>query len=376
MGQQRFEPPPYPHDRLAPIIEHVRGKYQAPLDLSIGTPCDRPPEFVMDALVEPDLAKGYPPSTGDPAFRAAVVDWFGDHLGVVITDDQVGVCVGTKELVAGVPHWLRLREPERDTVLYPEVSYPTYAMGARLAGCRAVPVRLMANGSLDLESVSPADADRALCIWSNSPANPTGMLDDLGSVAEWGRSRGVPVFSDECYLEFTWSGTDSATGPGAGETVVASGTKGVVSVNSLSKRSNLAGLRAGFYVGDEELVSYLNEIRKHAGLMVPGPVQRAAAVALGDQEHVDDQRRRYVERLEYLVDVLRRYGLDVSMPDGGFYLWIDAGDEGGWSLTERLADDLGVITSPGEFYGPTATRFVRVAAVQPMEALRAISDRM
>src|SRR5208282_4878855 len=177
------------------------------------------------------------------------------------------------------------REPGRDTVLYPAVSYPTYAMGAELAGCRAVPVPSAPgrSGGLALDAVEPADAARALVLWSNSPSNPTCALGDLGAEAAWGRAHGVPVFSDECYAEFTWDGPPRS--------ILEAGTDGVVAVHSLSKRSNLAGVRAGLYAGDEELVSYLVDVRRHAGLMVPGPVQAGAVAALDDDSHVDLQRR-------------------------------------------------------------------------------------
>lgn len=374
-----FEPPPYPHDRLAPIIEEARRSHGLVVDLSIGTPCDAPPQSVMEALFDDDSAKGYPPSVGSSEFRAAVGRWFDTRLGVRIAPEAVGACVGTKEFVAGVPHLLRLRSPGRDTVLYPTVSYPTYAMGALLAGCRAVPVALDPTGALDLHSIADSDVERALCLWSNSPSNPTGALDDLEGVAAWGRAADVPVFSDECYMEFTWadrpnSPREGVRGPGA--TILSTGCNGVVSVNSLSKRSNLAGLRVGYYAGDEILVEYLNEVRKHYGLMVPGPVQRAAVTALDDQSHVDDQRQRYERRLELLARIFRAYGLSVVMPRGGFYLWIDGEGEDGWSLTERIARDIGVIVSPGEFYGPSATGFIRVAAVQPDELLDKIAHKV
>ncbi len=158
-------------------------------------------------------------------------------------------------------------------------------MGATLAGCRAVAVPPRADGTLDLDAVDDADAARALCLWVNSPANPSGQLDDLAAAAAWGRARGVPVLSDECYVEFTWDGPP--------RTILEHGTEGVLAVHSLSKRSNLAGVRAGFYAGDAELVEYLREVRKHAGLMVPGPVQAAAVAAWADDAHVDEQRPRY-----------------------------------------------------------------------------------
>ena len=106
--------------------------------------------------------------------------------------------------MATLPQWLRLRRPDRDTVLYPAIAYPTYEMGAILAGCRPVPVPVDDRWRIDLDAIGPTDAERALCLWVNTPGNPAGGLDDLDAAAAWGRRHGVPVFSDECYVEFTW----------------------------------------------------------------------------------------------------------------------------------------------------------------------------
>ncbi len=252
-------------------------------------------------------------------------------------------------------------------MLYPAISYPSYEMGAILAGCRPVPVRSTPDGHIDLDSIDPADAERALLLWVNSPGNPTGALDDLDAAARWGRAHEVPVFSDECYVEFTWTGR--------GRTILESGFDGVVAVHSLSKRSNLAGVRVGFYAGDADLVAYLQEIRKHVGMMVPGPAQAAAVAALDDDEHVDLQRTRYRSRLELLASVLSEWSGDtVALPAGAFYLWIPVDD--GWAYTERLARDGGALVSPGEFYGPDGARFVRVAVVQPDERIQLVADRL
>ncbi|MEZ5309750.1 MAG: aminotransferase class I/II-fold pyridoxal phosphate-dependent enzyme [Microthrixaceae bacterium] len=375
MTVEPFVPPPYPHDRLKPIIESARAAHGEVIDLSIGTPCDPPPSAVLDALYSGDAAKSYPPSVGTVAFREAASGWFARRLGAKVPVEQIGACVGTKELVAGVPHWLRLRQPDRDTVLYPAISYPTYAMGAQLAGCRAVAVPLDQRGGLDLEAIDAGDADRALCLWSNSPSNPTGALDDLGAVAKWGRSHGVPVFSDECYIDFTWSDRLGGSNGASGESVLNHGTDGVVALNSLSKRSNLAGLRVGFYAGDAEIVHFLNEVRKHSGLMVPGPAQLAGIVALEDQSHVEMQRERYLKRMRRLAAVLSDRGLEANLPEGGFYLWIDCGERDGWSVTDELARELGVIVSPGDFYGHSVANFVRVAAVQPDDLIDEIERR-
>lgn len=370
-----FVPPPYPYDRLADIVAVAAAHDGGAVDLSIGTPGDPPAPAVLDALASSGTERGYPPSIGTEALRAAVAEWFDRRFGVDVDPSDVGAAIGTKELVAGLPHWLRLRDPSRDTVLYPEVSYPSYAMGATLAGCRAVPVPMDDRWRLDLSRVDPADAARALCLWANTPGNPAGGLDDLTAVAEWGRRHRVPVFSDECYVEFTWSGPPARPGQAPGATVLSSGTEGVVAVHSLSKRSNLAGLRVGFYAGDPELVHYLQEVRKHAGFMVPGPAQAAAVVALGDQRDVDVQRERYRMRLARMAGILEGIGIAAPLPDGGFYLWVPAPDGDAWRLAQRLAAELGIVSSPGEFYGHAASGHVRLALVQPDAALDLLERR-
>ncbi|MBS1838451.1 MAG: aminotransferase class I/II-fold pyridoxal phosphate-dependent enzyme, partial [Actinobacteria bacterium] len=283
--------PPYPYDRLAGLVATAGRHDGGAVDLSIGTPTDPLSPFVLEAFSRSGTERGYPPSVGTDELRGAAAGWLSQRFGVDVPIAAIGACVGTKELVAGLPHWLRLREPGRDTVLYPAVSYPSYAMGAQLAGCRAVPVPLDERWALDLSAIDEEDAARALCLWSNTPGNPAGGLDDLAAVADWGRQHRVPVFSDECYVEFTWSGGADRDETTPGRTILESGLDGVVAVHSLSKRSNLAGLRVGFYAGDAELVHYLQEVRKHAGLMVPGPAQAAAAAALSDQAAVGEQRR-------------------------------------------------------------------------------------
>lgn len=369
-----FEPPPYPYDRLRPLHELAGRHRGGAVDLSIGTPCDPPPDVVLEALATSGAERSYPPSIGTAVLRAAAAAWFERRFGVTVPTSSIAACVGSKELVAGLPHWLRLRDPSRDTVLYPAVSYPSYAMGAQLAGCRAVPVPVDEQWRLDLSAIDPADAERALVLWSNTPGNPAGGLDDLDAVASWGRERGVLVCSDECYAEFTWHGPAGPSGlPGA--TILSSGCDGVLAVHSLSKRSNLAGLRVGFYAGDAELVHYLGEVRKHAGFMVPGPAQAAGAAALADQDHVLVQRERYRRRLDQMAAVLAASGLEVPMPGGGFYLWVPAPGGDAWGLAERLAQQLGIVVSPGEFYGDAAPGFVRVAVVQPDEVITAVAER-
>jgi aspartate/methionine/tyrosine aminotransferase len=338
------------------------------VDLSIGTPCDPPPDEAMAAMADAALARSYPPSVGTAAYLDAARGWLSRRFGLDLPVEQVAACVGTKELVASVPQFLRLRTPQRDTVLYPAVSYPTYEMGATLGGCRAVPVPVDEHWRIRLDAISDDDAARALCLWVNTPGNPAGGLDDLDAAARWGRAHGVPVFSDECYVEFTWHG-----GP---RTILEHGVEGVVAVHSLSKRSNLAGARIGFYAGDPELVGYLSEVRKHAGLMPPGPVQAAGAWAWSDDAHVSAQRTRYRERIDLVRDGLEASGLIVPEPAGAFYLWVPAPDGDAWALAHHLASVGGALVSPGDLYGEAGRGHVRVAVVQPLDRIRSVVHRL
>jgi aspartate/methionine/tyrosine aminotransferase len=289
------------------------------------------------------------------------------RFAIDVPISAVAACVGSKEFVATTPQYMKLRRPDRDVVLYPAVSYPTYEMGAILAGCRPVAVPMNARWGLDLAAIAPADASRALMLWVNSPSNPTGALDDLRAAAAWGRSNGVPVFSDECYVEFTWHQP--------GESILQHGMEGVVALHSLSKRSNLAGVRVAFYAGDNDIVNYLKEVRKHVGMMVPGPAQAAGVVALNDDEHVAAQRAVYKRRLERTAEIVSAWsGVAVPQPDGGFYLWFDAGD--GWEFAERLARDGGALVSPGDFYGAGGANNVRVAVVQPDDKIELLARRL
>ncbi len=356
-----FEPPPYPYDRLDGAKAVASAVPGGLVDLSIGTPCDPPPAVVLEAMASSGAERGYPPSIGTAAYREAACAWMERRLGVAVDPTAVAACVGTKELVAGLPHWLRLRRPDLDTVLYPAISYPSYAMGAQLAGARAVPYAA-------LEEIAEEDARRALCLWVNVPGNPTGELADLGAAAAWGRERGVPVLSDECYVEFTWAGPP--------RTILEHGTDGLLAVHSLSKRSNLAGARAGFYAGDRDLVRYLSELRKHAGFMVPGPVQSAAVAAWLDDEHVDVQRDVYAKRLDAMRSALALVDVDAPSPEGAFYLWAPAPGGDAWALTRRLAEQAGALVSPGELYGPLGAGFVRIAVVQPDDRIALVAERL
>ncbi|MGH9043421.1 MAG: aminotransferase class I/II-fold pyridoxal phosphate-dependent enzyme [Acidimicrobiales bacterium] len=366
-----FEPPPYPYHRLRGLEKLAAAHEGGLVDCSVGTPCDPPAEIVLEAMRAAGNERGYPESAGSLVMRKAAAGWIERRFGVVVSPEQIAACVGTKEFVASVVGYLHLRNPSKNVVLHPTVSYPTYAMGALLAHCRpvAVPALDRLGTGLRLSEIDPSDADAALCLWVNTPSNPTGGLSDLEMAVRWGKERDIPVLSDECYSEYTWSKRPM--------TILEYATEGVLAVHSLSKRSNLAGVRAGFYAGDKDLVGYLSDLRRHAGLMVPGPVQVGAAAALDDDSHVLMQRERYRSRLELLMGVLESIGCPAEMPEGGFYLWVSVPEHfgDGWGLAEELARRGGLLVSPGEFYGDQSANFIRVAAVQPLERLRLVVER-
>ena len=362
-----FTPPPYPYERLDGIKRIASAHDGGAIDCSIGTPVDPPPTAVLEELARGAGVRGYPPSAGTEDFRRSASGWLARRFGVELGPDALAACVGTKEFVASLAGYLHLNAPDKDTVLFPAISYPTYAMGATLAGLRAVAVPVH-DGRLDLASVAATDVARAIVLWSNSPSNPTGGLEDLAAVAAWGRRNGVLVASDECYADYTWSGEATS--------ILRTGVSGVLALHSASKRSNLAGLRVGFYAGDADVVAYLRAVRQHAGLMVPGPVQAAAAVAYNDEEHVTAQRERYRRRLTTLSEALSAFGVDAPLPKGGFYLWCRQVGLDGWALAERLAAVSAIVSSPGELYGEAGAPYVRIAVVQPTERIELAASRL
>lgn len=308
------------------------------------------PAVVQAALAGASDAPGYPQTAGTPELRAAITSWVARHCGTGADGFGVLPTIGSKELVAWLPSLLSLGPG--DAVVLPTVCYPTYAVGVRLAAADAVLSDDPAAGLPDR-----LDPKRVRMVWVNSPGNPTGQVlsaEQLGRTIEWARSIGAVVVSDECYLTLGW---DPAKPPVSALSVA--GPEGVLAVHSLSKRSNLAGYRAGFVAGDPDLVGALLEMRKHSGLIVPAPVQAAMVAALSDEEHVEIQRARYAARREALAAAVTAAGFTIEHSEAGLYLWLTDGTPG-WAVVDRLAE-LGILVAPGDFYGPGAGNHVRMA---------------
>ncbi|WP_326598830.1 succinyldiaminopimelate transaminase [Streptomyces sp. NBC_01803] len=341
--------PVFPWDRLEPYKTTAAAHPDGIVDLSVGTPVDPVPELIQKALAAASDSPGYPTVWGTPPLRDAIIGWCERRTGARgLGHGNVLPVIGSKELVASLPAQLGLGAGDR--VAFPEPAYPTYEVGARLAGAEPVPYR---GAPLELD---PAGLR---LLWLNSPANPSGRvipLEELRAVVAWARTHGVLVVSDECYLELGWTAEPvSVLRP----EVCGGSTEGVVAVHSLSKRSNLAGYRAAFLAGDAAVLGELLGVRKHAGMMLPTPVQAAMIAALGDDGHVREQRARYAARRAALRDALVGRGFRIEHSEASLYLWATR-DEPCWETVAALSE-LGILVAPGDFYGPVGDRFVRVA---------------
>ena len=355
--------PAFPWDALAPAAELARAHQGGIVDLSVGTPVDPVPDLVRAALREADNSPGYPATAGTAALREAAAGWLARRHGVSVGPAGVLPVIGTKEFIAWLPTLLGCGPG--DVVVHPELAYPTYAVGAQLAGARPVPT----DGLLSL------GPQQVRLVWLNSPSNPTGKVlpaEHLRKVVSWGRERGTLIASDECYIELGWETSPlSVLHP----EVCGGSHRGLLAVHSLSKRSNLAGYRAGFVTGDPDLVAELLEIRKHAGMMVPAPVQAAMTAALGDDAHATEQRARYAARRDRLRSALAAAGWAVDESAAGLYLWAAHPDMDSWGSVQRLAE-AGILVAPGEIYGPAGVRHIRVALTATDERIDAAVARL
>ncbi|SCF07510.1 succinyldiaminopimelate aminotransferase apoenzyme [Micromonospora echinospora] len=335
------------------------------INLSIGTPVDPVPEVIRQALAGASDAPGYPLTVGTPALREAIAAWVGRTCGAA---EGFGVLptIGSKELVAWLPTLLGIGPG--DVVVVPPVCYPTYSDGVRLVGATEVRTD-------SLTAVGPTS--RVRLVWVNSPANPTGRVlpaAHLRKVVEWARERGAVVASDECYLPLGWS-ADAEPVSVLSPEVCGGSYDGVLAVHSLSKRSNLAGYRAGLVAGDPALVAELLKVRKHAGMIVPAPVQAAMVAALTDDRHADEQRERYRARREALLAAFTGAGFTVEHSEAGLYLWLSRGGEECWQTVDWLARR-GILAAAGALYGPGGSHHVRIAFTATDEQVAAVPGRL
>ncbi len=356
--------PDFPWDALAGHAATARAHPDGIVDLSVGTPVDPVPDVIRAALSSVSEEPGYPSTHGTPRLRTAAVAALARRYGVTgIEESAILPTIGSKELVAWLPTLLGVGPG--DLVVVPRLAYPTYEVGVRLAGAELI----RADGLTALGPRTPS------LIWVNSPANPTGQvlpLAHLKKVVEWARDRGAVVVSDECYLSLSWDAEPvSLLHP----SVTGGRLDGLLAVHSLSKSSNLAGYRSGFITGDPVLVRELLEVRRHAGLIMPRPVQAATTVALEDDEHIAEQRERYRRRRALLRPALRSAGFTIDHSEGGLYLWATRPGSDADKTVAWLAD-LGILVAPGTFYGPSGNHHVRIGLTATDERIAAAVRRL
>lgn len=359
--------PDWPWDGLSAAAARARSHPDGIIDLSVGSPVDPTPAIIRESLSAATDAHAYPLTVGTPALREAIVDWFLRRRGVDgLAVDAVLPTIGSKEFIAGLALWLGIGPG--DVVVQPSLAYPTYAVGAALAGATVV--------SSDDPSEWP---ENTKLVWLNSPGNPNGRIlgvDQLARAVARARELGAVIASDECYAELAWG--DEYSGEGAEHLatpsildprVIHGDRRSVLAVYSLSKQSNLAGYRAGFVAGCDELIGELVTVRKHLGTLPPSPIQAAMITALGDTDHVRVQRERYRGRRDRLATALTDAGFRIDDSEGGLYLWATRGSDA-WTAVDELAD-VGILVVPGTFYGTSGSEHVRVALTATD---RAISD--
>lgn len=372
--------PDFPWDSLVSYRVRAAEHDDGAIDLSVGTPVDPTPTVIREALAAAADAPGYPQTYGTPELRGAVAEWFARRRGTPGVDpDGVLPTVGSKELVAWLPLLLGLGPG--DVVGFPGVAYPTYDVGARIAGAEPLAVDGLAAFGPPTQGRTPR------LLWLNSPSNPTGQVlgvDHMAKVVAWARRHDVIVASDECYAELDWrsEAEGGSADPDGASTVpsildprVCGGDHtGLLAVYSMSKQSNLAGYRAAFVAGDVALVRQILEVRKHAGMMMPMPVQAALTAALRDDSHVIAQRRRYRARRAMLLPAVREFGFTVDTSEAGLYLWATRGEDC-WKSVSALADH-GIVVAPGAFYGTRGNTHVRIALTASDEDIAAAAMRL
>jgi len=359
--------PDYPWDQMVPFATRARAHAGGIVDLSIGSPVDPTPDVIRAALAKATDAHAYPQTSGTPELAAAITDWYRRRRGVpALTNAQVLPTIGSKELVALLPFMLGLGEG--DTIVHPLAAYPTYAIGAAMAGADAL--------ACDDPAGWPATTK---LIWLNSPGNPDGRVlsvAELRAAVARARTLGALIVSDECYAELGWDAPwDRESIPSILDPLVTDGdTHGVLAIYSLSKQSNMAGYRAAFAAGDAAVLARLLTVRKHAGLMVPAPLQAAMIAALADSDHVDAQRETYRARRAVLLPALLHAGFRVDHSEAGLYLWATEGSPA-WDSIDWLASR-GILAGPGPFYGDHFAEHVRFSLTATDERVAAAAARL
>lgn len=359
--------PDYPWDQMVPFATQAREHSGGIVDLSIGSPVDPTPDVIQQALRAATDAHSYPQTVGTPLLQQAIITWYARRRAVEgLQPRNVLPTIGSKELVAFMPFMLGFGEG--DVVVHPRAAYPTYAIGAAIAGATA------------LASDNPAEwPEKTKLIWLNSPGNPDGRVlsvEHLRAAVARARELGAVIVNDECYAELGWDAPWNTTPIPSilDDRVIDGDRRNIVAIYSLSKQSNMAGYRAAFAAGCGGVLGRLLTVRKHAGLMLPAPLQAAMIAALHDDEHVEVQKECYRARREVLRPALERAGFRIDNSEAGLYLWATEGRTA-WESIEWLAG-LGILAGPGLFYGDHFSQHVRFSLTATDERISAAAERL
>jgi N-succinyldiaminopimelate aminotransferase len=360
------------NDLLAPIEPG-----QPAINCAVGEPQHAIPAFAGPVFAQHIADLGhYPANKGTDLFRKAVTGWLSrryDLARPLDPETEVLVLNGTREGLFLAALAAARNAPQRagnPAILVPNPCYGAYSAGASASHCETVYMpAIAASGFLpDLDSLDDALLARTVAFYLASPANPQGAVasrDYLSRLVALARKHDFMVFSDECYSEIYFGDKPAGILEVAGPDYA-----NVVAFNSLSKRSNLPGLRVGFVAGDRNFLTRFLEFRNNAAPQVPMPAQAVAAAALDDEMHVTENRKLYVQKFDLADQILGdRYGY--RRPAGGFFLWLDVSAQGGSvAVTERLWREAGLRVLPGEYASVTASDgsnpgrdYIRVAMV-------------
>lgn len=348
---------PYPFQRLAALLQDITPADNDTIALSIGEPQHAPPAHVREAMIEAlDGLAHYPATRGQQVLRQAIADWlaFRFNLGVNAVDPQRQVlpAAGTREALFAFAQAV-VTPGDKARVAMPNPGYQIYEGAALLAGARPMylPCRADTGFVPDLDAVDEQDWNNCELLYLCSPGNPTGAqlsIDYWQRALELAERHDFIIAADECYSEIY---PDEANPPpGLLQAAQAAGNtdfKRCVVFHSLSKRSNLPGLRSGFVAGDAEILDAFARYRTYHGATLGNHTQAASIAAWSDETHVRDNRERYRAKFDAVIPILEPV-LDVARPDGSFYLWphLPVDDE---TFTRELLAKAGVRGVPGRY---------------------------
>jgi succinyldiaminopimelate transaminase len=354
----------YPFVQLTAAARELAESGVEVINFGIGEPREETPQFIREALVAAlDPLSTYPNAEGLPELRSAIAAWAERRFGVALdADHEVIPTFGSKEAV-----FLLAQVLDGDVILVPQPAYPVYERGAVFAGKRIVELPLRAPGFLpDLDAIAPDILARTAILWLNYPNNPTAAtapLELYERAAALAREHDFVLASDEAYSEIYFGD------PPVSALQVADRTN-VAVFNTLSKRSSMPGYRSGFVAGDPDLIAALKRYRPNVGVAPPEFVQRAAATAWGDEEHVTAVRELYRAKRDVLAPALDALGLRHAGGDATFFLWLEGAEPG---LHERLLQR-GIVLTPGDYFGPVGAGYLRLALVPALEQCRRAAE--